>query len=78
MATAYYEKRAYNAIGFSPDGWDKGPPAADGSRTYTSTSDSASCEVKFESGTTQPHATMKTGSTVKVNKDGTVEITEMT
>lgn len=77
MATAYYEKKEYKAVGMSPDGWSK-TTNEDGSRTYTSTVDTATAEVKFADGTTQPHDPMKTGSTIKINSDGSVEIVEIT
>lgn len=76
MPDTFYEKDDYRAIGMSPGDWVK-VTNSDGSRTYTSTSDTASASVKFSGQhPDQNHEVMKIGSTITRHKDGSVEITE--
>lgn len=79
MAIQRFEKQNYDALEFSADGWSAPVAGADGERTYTSTSDSATLVVKFRPPRSeQTHNPCKTGSTVTRHKDGSVSVSQIT
>ena len=79
MAVQRFEKRNYEAIEFSPDGWGDPIEGPDGERTYESTSETASVTVKFASDRgDQSHSPCKVGSKVTVHTNGTVSIKQIT
>lgn len=79
MAVQRFEKQNYDALEFSADGWSAPDVGADGARTYTSTSDTATLKVKFRPPRAdQTHDPCKAGSKVTRNADGSVTIEERT
>ncbi len=77
MSTRYFDKDKIDAVEFSPDQWSR-TVGADGSRTYTATTDGASATVKFTSKRQdQEHDPVKTGTEFVRNKDGSWSIKEI-
>lgn len=78
MAVKRDEKQNYDDLDFSEGGWGEPTTAPDGTRTYTSTSDTATLKVHFRPPREfQLHDPCKTGSTVKRHPDGSVEIAQI-